>query len=162
MFQVSSFKLQEKGFTLIEIILVIGMLAVVASMSTAVYFGYFQSVRLDETRQDISNNIILARSKAAQGEDGLKWGVRFNNVLNDANDKYEIFSTASDYSNGTVKETIYFPSTVEFSDPADGAVKDVIFNKISGTAGSSSVVSIIRSGTTDARTININAQGLVY
>ncbi|MEK7123741.1 MAG: prepilin-type N-terminal cleavage/methylation domain-containing protein [Patescibacteria group bacterium] len=151
-----------KGFTLIEVILVIAMLAVVASMSTAVYFGYYQGVRLDETRQDISNNAVLTRSKAMQGEEGLKWGIRFNNVLNDASDKYEIFATASDYSAGTIKEILYLSANVEFSDPANGATKDVIFNKISGTAGSAAGVSIILSGTPDSRTININAQGLVY
>lgn len=152
---------KNEAFTLIEVILVIAMLAVVASMSTAVYFGFYQGVRLDETRQDISNNAVLARSKAMQGEESLKWGIRFNNILNDANDKYEVFASASDYSAGTVKETFYLPASIEFSDPANGAVKDIIFNKISGTAASASSITIVDSGG-ETRTISVNSQGLVY
>lgn len=153
--------LTRQGFTLIEVILVIGMLAVVASMSTAVYFGFYQGVKLDEARRDISNNLVLARSRAAQGEESLKWGIRFNNVLNDANDKYEIFATVSDYSAGTVKETFYLPAAVEFSDPSNGNVKDIIFNKISGAATAASSVTILDSGG-ETRTINVNSQGLIY
>lgn len=153
MFKISN----QSGFTLLEILLVVGILVVLAAISRDFYGSFVSGAQLDANAKTIIYDLRNTRDKAMNGQDARRWGVHF---VNGASDYYETFSTPTDYSDGskTIGVTTYLSSGVSFSYPAEGVNSDIIFEKISGTA---SATSIIISGQQNLKTISISSQGLI-
>jgi prepilin-type N-terminal cleavage/methylation domain-containing protein len=147
----------KSGFTLLEILLVVGVLVIIAAVSRDFYGSFVSGAQLDANSKTIIYDIRNTRDKAMNGQDDRRWGVHF---VNGSNDYYETFSTPTDYSDGAkvIGVTTYLSNGVKFSYPAEGANTDIIFEKISGLATSSS---IIISGGQNLKTISISSQGLI-
>ena len=150
-------KAHSAGFTLLELMLVIGILVIIATMSRDFYGSYVPSAQLEDNAQTVIYDLRNTRDKAMNGQDDRLWGIHF---VNSTSDYYEIFSTPTDYSDATktVLTTVYLRNNVIFNYPAEGNNLDIIFNKISGLVASSSLV--INSGNA-TRTVFIQAQGLI-
>lgn len=58
------YKSSDRGFTLVELVVVIAILGVLAAMSIAAFNGYNKSQQLTGAVQDIKSILILARSNA--------------------------------------------------------------------------------------------------
>lgn len=149
-------KAHSAGFTLLELMLVIGILVIIASMSRDFYGSYVPSAQLEDNAQTIIYDLRNARDKAMNGQDSKLWGIHFNGTSS----YYEIFSTPTDYSDltKTILTTVYLRNNVIFSSPAIGNNLDIIFNKINGLTASSSVT--VKTGNA-TRTVFIQAQGLI-
>lgn len=156
-----SYKLKTapRGVTLLEIILVTGILAVLGAMGIASYRNYVKQAQRTATAKQIIFALKDARTRAVGGDDVYKWGIHF---VNGASDYYEIFETPTDYSSGSkvIKETVYLPDTVIFTDPASSSTKDIIFNRIAGTITADTSVIISQENVTT--TITVNTLGNVY
>lgn len=148
----------QKGFSLVEMLLVVALLGVLGTIGVGNYRNYVKNVELDNTSKIIITDLQNMRAKAMAGEDGLKWGVRF---VNGASDYYELFSTPTNYADAAVsiKQTTYLSGTITFSSPASGFNTDVIFSKITG--GTSTATIIIGSESL-SKTIRTNTLGNVY
>ena len=148
----------SKGFSLLELLMVITIFIILSVVGSASYRNYNKSVELGAFSQAMSGNMRYVRSKAMIGEGGFKWGVHF---VNSTNDYYELFSTPTTYVDAgkVITETDYLPKSITFSDPTEGNTKDVIFDKISGNSTTASV-SIVSESVT--QTINITSIGTVY
>jgi prepilin-type N-terminal cleavage/methylation domain-containing protein len=144
-----------KGFSLLELIMVVAIVVLIGSMGVGMYLNYGKTVEVNGIAQSISYDLKDAQSKAMTGEGGFKWGIHF---FNTTNDNYQIFSTATDYSSATVASTSYLPSTVTFSSPASGLSTDIIFSRISGTTTPSSVVLVSQGNT---RTVSVSSLGSI-
>lgn len=142
----------QGGFSLIELLLVISILAILSTMTIGYYRNYAKSKELDLAYKNLTFHLKDVQGKAVNGEDQLKWGIHF---VDTTIDYYEIFSTATNYAGGTVIDTYYFPSNVAYS----GAVSDIIFDRITGTT-SANTVTIISEGS--SKTVTITAQGNIY
>ena len=125
------------GFTLLEVVIVMGIVAVLAAAGSGFYTNYNKNVEIKSIAETIIFDLKQAQSNSMTGVGGFKWGVHF---VNGATDYYEIFSTPTDYSNGSkvIDKTIYLPGGVTFSDPAEISTKDIIFQKIRGGVDPSS------------------------
>jgi prepilin-type N-terminal cleavage/methylation domain-containing protein len=147
-----------KGFTLLELLLAVAIITVLSTIGISSYRNYLRSVELEINTSSIVSDLKSIQAKSINGEDNLKWGVRF---VNGADDYYEIFSTASDYaSKVSTASTVYLPSGITLSDPAEGFYKDVIFNKIYGTITASDIVIVSSEGAN--KTITISNIGTIY
>jgi prepilin-type N-terminal cleavage/methylation domain-containing protein len=158
-FKILNLKLfKEKGFSLIELMLVIAILVILATIVNGYYLNYLKNTQLDSSGKLIASTLIKARDKSMAGEIDKNWGVHF---VNGTNDYYELFSSPTDYPSAstTVSESIFLDSGVSFSTPAAGASSTVIFSKISGTTTVASVVLISNFGGTS--TVSISEQGRV-
>lgn len=148
-----------KGFSLLELLIVIAVIAILAGAGAGFYMNYGKSVEIKSVSQSMLFDLKMAQSKSMIGEGGLKWGVHF---VNGAKDYYEILSTTEtgtfvySTSNKTIISTVYLPSSVSFSTPTLGNSTDIIFNKISGGTSLSSV-SIIATNIT--MTISVSTIG---
>lgn len=147
----------QTGFTLLELMLVIGMMVIIASLSRDFYGSFTGRAQLENNAKTIIYDLRNTRDKAMNGLEDRNWGVHF---VNSTNDYYEIFSTPSNYSNAstTVLVMNYLKNGIVYSFPAEGASTDIIFNKISGQAASSSI--IVKTGLVE-RVISIQPQGLI-
>jgi prepilin-type N-terminal cleavage/methylation domain-containing protein len=148
----------KRGFTLLEVLLVIGILSIIGVMGVSYYRNAAKNVTFTTTIATLENNIKAARSKAMLGEGGTKWGIRFVNTSQD--DYYEIYSTPTTYTDVAkeIESTIFVTSGVTFTDPVESTVKDVIFSRISGTT-TPTTVSLISEAQT--KIITITALGSV-
>ena len=147
----------SKGFSLFELLLVIGILIAISLGGVGFYMNYGKNVEVNSFMKTLSSDIKLAQEESMVGYGSLKYGVHF---VNGTKDYYEIFSTATDYNAGTVISTNYLPNGISFSDPALNASKDIIFDKISGKATPFSVSTVSSSGDI-AQIINISSVGAV-
>lgn len=148
----------KKGFTLLELLIVIAILSLLSVAGVASYRSFGKNIQVGGITRTMAADIRQAQAKAMVGEGGFKWGVHF---VNSANDYYEIFSTPDVYSNGSriTISTTTLPSSIIFSDPSSGNTKDVIFNKISGTITTATSTTLVSENLT--KTINISAIGTI-
>lgn len=155
---------ESQAFTLLEVLIVLGLLAILSSVAIFGFFGYQRKVALETSQSDIVNYLRFSQSKAITGEDadtngiGDKWGVRFINSPTD--DYYQVFYGNS-YNSANVKEQVYLTSFVRFSDPVEGVPKDVIFEKSSGSTSTASITIYFTADQTQTKTISINSNGKI-
>lgn len=147
----------QTGFTLLELMLVIAILVILATMSRDFFGSFVPGAQLEDNAKTIIYDLRNTRDKAMNGQDSRLWGIHF---INGTSDYYEIFSTPTDYNDvaKTVILSSYLKNNIIFNSPAESSSLDIIFSKISGQVASSSV--IIKTGN-NTRTISIGAQGLI-
>lgn len=145
------------GITLLEILIVVGLLAIIAVAGTASFRGFGKSVELNSTTSSLVSDIQRAQAKAQIAEGGFKWGVR---LVNSVSNYYLIYSTPTNFSDPAVviTSTTTFPSYITFSDPTFGSVKDIIFSKIAGTTTATTTSLFSESST---KIIDISSIGTV-
>jgi len=149
---------KNNGFSLLEVLLVIGIVSVLATASFGIYYGFIAKSDLDMAKKNIVFTLKQAQGKAMAGEDGRKWGVHF---VNGASDYYELFSTPTDYNDAAkvINATTYLPGRVFFTEPASSS--DIIFEKIRGTVAAAASV-IISSPENQTSAISVSALGNIY
>jgi len=150
--------INSKGFTLLEILLVVALMAVLAGFSVAVYRNYGASIQLDATRKNIIYDLRQMQTRAAAGQGRLNWGARF---FNGTSDYYELFSSPSNYADigKLTLSLVYLPGNVIFTRPANNSNQDIIFASITG-ATTADYVTI--SADNNAKNINVTVSGSVY
>lgn len=153
----------KNGFTLLEVILVLAILATVSAIGFSYLGGFKSGADLDETTNQVVGKLRETQQKAMAGEDNKKWGVHFYNDNTDATlSYYEIFS-GNDYAGGTIVEKIYLTSLAvdaRFDTPPAGQSVDIIFSKITGAPASAQNIVISLQGV--IKTINIETSGRIH
>lgn len=147
-----------RGFSLLELLMVISIISILGSAGVGFYRGFVKNVELQSASKVIAGDLRYMRSKSMIGEGGTMWGVHIVNE-NGGSQYYELFSTATDYPAGTIILTSTLPTGITFSDPSSGASKDIIFSKISGATTPATIV-IDSEGST--QTLTISNIGTVY
>lgn len=151
----------KKGFSLLEMIVVVAILAVLASLSTALFVGYFRTAGLDEATGGIILHLRQTQAKAMAGENGLRWGIHFVNPVSGPH-YYQIFSTPSDFSAGQIQETIYLDDRINFSQPFAGNTLDVVFVKNTGKIAADAAISLYsKAEEAKVRTIAVSKEGRI-
>ena len=139
---------------------VVAIMAILAGVGFASYAGFKnkQSVEAEVTkiRATIREVMELSKSQA----DGSGWGIRFWNPTGSGNDYYETWKGAA-YASGTVTRRMNLTTNARFTDPADGASKDIIFQKATGLLAASSSVTVESLSGGGTGTINIDTSGRV-
>lgn len=147
-----------KGFTLIELLIVMSIAAIIATIGGLTLFSYRPEQDLDLAVKSIVTVLRDTQQKSIAQESESQWGVHFENV-SDGRDFYATFSGPS-YSTSTA--AYYLKSELEFSEPANGLTKDIIFAKVTGLPQSQESVKIrIANKPESEKTITINSNGKV-
>lgn len=143
----------NRGFTFLELLIVISIVAIISASGAAFYVSYSKTVEINSMASTIVSDLKQSQAKAMSGVGGFKWGIHF---VNNTNDYYEVFSTATDYSGASKVSTVYLPVSITFTEPASNSNKNIIFNKISGSTSDSNII-ISSSGV--SKTITISSVG---
>lgn len=177
------YTIYRAGFTLLEVIIVMAIVAVIAAIGIGSYGSFTKSIDLDSAQKTMLADIKTVQNRAIAGidadGDGVsdQWGICFRNPIadpaGDLSDRYEIVSppplatdaAGSCFENRTttaslVKSIVYLPSGVTFSTPAPGAARLLVFNKITGATTDTADVNIIFSSGSSQRTVTISPVGL--
>lgn len=149
-----------RGFSLLELLIVIGIIAVLGVAGAGYYRGFVKSVELQSVSKTLASDLRQVLSKSMIGEGGFKWGAHIVNTSG-GSQYYLLFSTPTDYADvgKSVMSTTTLSTGLSFSDPLAGANKDIIFTKISGTTTEATVV-VVSEG--KYATTTVSGIGAVY
>jgi len=111
-----------KGFTLIEILLVVGILMILAILTLPITFDFYRSQQLNTYAQELTQTLRRAQLKAMSVESGSSFGV----YLTD--DNYTLFKGSS-FENRDLQydEVFDLPQIITIS-----GIKEVVFLKFEG------------------------------
>lgn len=114
-----NFKVSQKGFTIVEMIVVFTVIAVLSTISIAAFVSYNRSQVLQIGADEVSQALVLARSRSvsqtkpdqcsSQVLDGYKV------ILNISDSSYRVIAVCSDTFEYQIGNTSYLPKNVTFS-----------------------------------------------
>ena len=163
MFQVSWLKFHGKnGFTLIEILVVIVLLAIIVTMTLADFYLLKKRTDLSNDIQEIGATIKLAQSRTRASENNSQHGVYFDS----ANSKYVLYKGATYAARDVSADRVSFlSSTVNFNAISLGGGSEVTFEKLTGIAtqclSSCTVVLQLTSDASQIKTIYVSSYGII-
>ena len=106
-----------KGFTLMEILLVLGIMSITMFAVGTTWLGFRGKAQLDSTTRSIVDVLRNAQNNSITNEGFTTWGVH----LESSSDPFfEIFS-GNDWATGTRHEHFILPKGVTFYTPPKGA-----------------------------------------
>ncbi len=139
-----------KGMTLIEVLLVIGLLGTIVALAIPFYQSFQVTSELDNTTHEIISALRLAQARAMASENFEAHGVHFEAM------NFTVFSGDQFDANDPENFTTEISGTLSIN----AETADLIFAKISGLPEKTSQV-IISANSGDQRLISINELGVV-
>jgi prepilin-type N-terminal cleavage/methylation domain-containing protein len=159
-----------RGFTLIEVLLVMGVTSILLVMGTINMLGYIGGQNLESEARAITALLRDAQSKAMSQEAESRWGVYLYNNAGEQRDYYVIFQadealvSSSTYTDvpGTSLERKTMRSNVEFTSPAEATSTIILFTKVSGQPNASTTAILQRvDNASSQKTIYISGNGKI-
>ena len=147
-----------RGFSLLEVLLVLAMLGIIAGSTILFSLGSYQSTLLQSERNTIVLQLQIARSEALQNIDNQPHGVAFNPASYSG---YVLFSGVSFATSDPV--THIRVSQRAGIVLATSTPSEIIFTQLSGRTNFTGKVTLLDSMRTSASTsITINYEGAIY
>lgn len=141
------FKKDSCGFTLIEMIVVIGIIALLTAVSSSVYSGFKTHEHLEIATMGVVEAVRHAQANAQAGKGDSSWGVQ---VLPQS---FVVFKGGSYAGRDTsTDQEVPLPGGVSTS-----GLSEIVFEKITGVTVDTGTLNIANEYGT--KNISINAQG---
>lgn len=153
--------LARKGVTLAELLIVIGLVAILGTTALINLYGRRSGSEIGATTQKIATLLREAQSRAVAGEKGEEWGVHFNNSVT-TRPFYALFYGT--YAPHTVVGYYSLPGGIAYasSSIAPGSTKEVRFSVGSGVASASTSITIVLTAqSASSSTISVASSGAV-
>jgi prepilin-type N-terminal cleavage/methylation domain-containing protein len=116
----------SRGFTLVEVLLVIMIIGLLSSASWAYFAAFRENVVLNESVSSILAALDTARSKTLAGEKASAWGVHFDN-------QQVIIFQGLVYSSGAPgNDPIVLDNKIEVTEVLVGGGNDIVFKRLTG------------------------------
>ena len=150
---------KNSGFSLIELLTVLGLATLFLTMSVGVYFSFRQRNQIDIESQKVASALRLAQNKTLAAQNFETHGIHFDSAV----ETYTFFEGATFDSMDPDNEVVPLENNTEFSNIqlADGGV-DVIFDRVSGRTTQYGFVEIVDvRDATIIRTLCIEGEGSV-
>jgi prepilin-type N-terminal cleavage/methylation domain-containing protein len=149
----------RRGFSMIEILLVLGITAVLATAAAINLQGRKSSAELTTTAGNIVSLLREAQSRSMSQASSTAWGVHFENGTSSF---YALFSGT--YSTSSREAVYSLPAALQYvtSTVASSRYIEMTFAQISGLASGSSSVAIARkSSPSSSSTITLDPSGAI-
>lgn len=153
----------QKGFTLIELILVMSIFAVLAGIATVNLFSFQHKAQLDSTLNmfiaDLKGQQTKAMAGYANGEANVEnYGINFDS----SNYRYVLFKGTYSSSN-TANFSVSYPNSIQITTTFPNS--QLIFTKgsgeLSGYATASATVTLQDTQNNEQKTIQFNRYGVI-
>ncbi|MBU0598294.1 type II secretion system GspH family protein [Patescibacteria group bacterium] len=142
---------RQRGFTFVEVLLVIGILGVVVSLSIPFYQSFQVSNQLDNISQEVAQTLRRAQNKAMASEYFSAHGVHLQAQ------QFILFKGDSYNPADAFNEVVDIPSSILIT---YNAGPDVVFSGIKGEASYAGLITITTNNG-ESKSISINEMGVV-
>jgi prepilin-type N-terminal cleavage/methylation domain-containing protein len=153
-----------KGFTLVEVLITITILAAIAAVGGINLFGYYSRQNFELTIDEIMALIRDAQNRSLSQQDGNadgqgdQWGLHFENTTQQ--DSVKLFCCGTSYAAGALISVYNLRTSVQFTDPNEGNSKDMVFSKLTGYPNIATSITInLRNNLIASSTITVSAIG---
>jgi prepilin-type N-terminal cleavage/methylation domain-containing protein len=146
----------SKGFTLIEIILVVAVMLVLAGMAPTFYTRFLLQNATANTTDEIVGSLRKAQISAMTSKQGSAWSVNFS-----ANAVTLYIGTTFAGHNIAFDEKFSKNSNITISCPLCVNGTDISFARVTGLPTPSTATITVSSSNGDSETISVNSQGVV-
>ncbi|MGB2762494.1 MAG: prepilin-type N-terminal cleavage/methylation domain-containing protein [Minisyncoccales bacterium] len=137
-----------KGFTLLELLIVIAAAILITALTIPVGVRFFQTQILDETRAGILETLRSAQNQAMFQKNDSAFGVKF------LSGSYVLFQGSSYGEVPSEDENFTLSSGITTS-----GIDEVVFAKLTGIPNPSGTLTITSGN--DSQALNINTQGKI-
>lgn len=140
----------QKGFSLLEVLLIIALVGVLLGAGIPVLYSYFSGNNLDSASSRVTQSLYQAKTFAEAGVDDSEWGVYIQNGL------VTIFQ-GNDYAG---RDAGYDQDIELAEEIAVSGIDEIYFSVFSGSPSATGdiVLSIVGERTA---TISINSLGII-
>lgn len=146
--------MQKKGFTLVEIVVVVCIIAVLIILGFINYRDFEKRVSLSSNANQIISALHLANERTISLSNNLVHGVHFTTST------YTLFASSTYNPADPANEIFNLPADIEISSINVGGGSNVVFDKVTGrTANSGTIVLRIASDIAETRTVEISPSG---
>lgn len=155
------FSNRAKSFTLVEILIVIGVLAILVVIAFPAFHSFRVEADLNDSVDKIINTLRLAQSKTLASERANQWGVYFSTST--VPHQYTLFQGTSYASRVTSSDEVYdLPESVEIYDVNLVGEPEVVFDRLIGSTSQFGGISLrLKKDHAKNRTIYIENSGQV-
>lgn len=152
---------RNRGFTLIELVLVIAILSILAGIFITSFISAQKRSELDNSSQQIIAILKLAQNKTLASEQNSQYGVSFNTAASPH--QYILFKGVNYVSRETSYDQVYsLPKTLGFFGVSLDGGSEVVFEKLTGTAKQSGNITLrLKTDISQSKTIYISNSGTV-
>lgn len=138
-----------EGFTLLELLLVVGTAIIIGALTVPVGVRFFQTQSLDESVSTLLSNLRRAEAQAMFQKNDSAFGIKF------LTNSYVLFQGNSYVARiQSEDESFSLAGGVAVS-----GIEEVVFAKLTGVPNATGTPTITSGG--DSRMLNINAQGKI-
>lgn len=142
---------EQPGFTLLEVLLSVGIIILLAGLSAPVYMSFSNRNDLDIATQSLAETLRRAETYARGVKADDQWGVA---VHSGGITLYKGASYAA-------RDTSYDEDTSVSSALTFGGLSEVVFAKLDAAPSATGDITITQPNTNDSKTVSINAKGMV-
>jgi Tfp pilus assembly protein FimT len=149
----------KTAFTLLEILMIVGIIALLAALAIPALHNFQLSSDLENSSQELINALRLAQQRTIASEGDSSWGVYF--IAGGPPHQYVLFKGDSYLSRDASKDEIHkISGAVLISEINLGGMPEVIFSRISGDSSSQgSVVLVLKADSSKTKTVYIESSG---
>src|SRR3989344_884992 len=149
------------GFTLVEILLVFGVLIVISLYASVALVGFFRTTQLETSTDAIVELATHARGNAVEGEQFTKWGISVVNLAG-AQAYVSLFFCEDDpCTNRTEINRYVLPALVRFVVPGEDSTDVITFNRRDGTVEDGKTHYLVLSNGSTTRVITFYSNGSI-
>ena len=146
----------SKGFTLLELLIVMGIIAIISVLAISSLGRFRKNSALDSAHQDTLTALHEARELTLSSKEATTYGVHFQT------DKAVRFTGAIYNADATSNVPYIFDSRVRIVEINLGGGSDVIFRRLTGEAGATgNVVVAVYGQDTHRATTTISLSGII-
>ena len=127
---------KNKGFSLLELLLVVAMMAAVFAFSAPFTINFYRTQLVDEVQSNLIDALQIARHNAVLQKNDSNFGVHIDGDLH----QYVIFQTPDlTYDSHVLEQDEVFPiiDTITFT-----GLTDVVFSKLTGSPNATGTINI--------------------
>lgn len=147
-----------KGLSLTELLVVMGILAILSGLAGLSFVGWQREQVLRATSREVVSILTFAKERAVNQERGTSWGVRFEHPLS-GSPSFSLFQGPVFAS----PEGIHFlAGALTFTSPPKGTIRDVLFQTRTGRPTTATTIEIaLTTSSSTKQTITVSSTGVI-